>query len=175
MKTAHPLPPAKSETDLQPSGPPVGAARAAKGSSRSARRRARELALQGLYQWLIAGLDAATIEAQPLDDGEAQAGADAAHYRELLHGAIDHAEALRARFAPHLDRPVDVLSPVEHAILLIATYELQYRLEIPYRVVINEAVELAKSFGGTDGFRYVNGVLDKVAAELRETEVAARG
>ena len=175
MKTAHPLPPAKSEIDLQPPSPPAGAARAAKGSSRSARRRARELALQGLYQWLIAGRDAATIEAQPLDDGEAQAGADVAHYRELLNGAIDHAEALRARFAPHLDRPVDVLSPVEHAILLIATYELQYRLEIPYRVVINEAVELAKSFGGTDGFRYVNGVLDKVAAGLRETEVAARG
>jgi transcription antitermination protein NusB len=175
MKTAHPLPPAKSETNLQPPSPPVGAARGAKGSSRSARRRARELALQGLYQWLIAGRDAATIEAQPLDDGEAQAGADAAHYRELLNGAIDHAETLRARFAPHLDRPVDVLSPVEHAVLLIATYELQYRLEIPYRVVINEAVELAKSFGGTDGFRYVNGVLDKVAAGLRETEVAARG
>ena len=175
MKTAHRLPPAKSETNLQPPSPPVGAARGAKGSSRSARRRARELALQGLYQWLIAGRDAATIEAQPLDDGEAQAGADAAHYRELLNGAIDPAEALRARFAPHLDRPVDVLSPVEHAVLLIATYELQYRLEIPYRVVINEAVELAKSFGGTDGFRYVNGVLDKVAAGLRETEVAARG
>ena len=175
MKTAHPLPPAKSETNLQPPSPPVGAARGAKGSSRSARRRARELALQGLYQWLIAGRDAATIEAQPLDDRDAQAGADVAHYRELLNGAIDHAEALRARFAPHLDRPVDVLSPVEHAVLLIATYELQYRLEIPYRVVINEAVELTKSFGGTDGFRYVNGVLDKVAAGLRETEVAARG
>lgn len=175
MKTAHPLPPAKSETNLQPPSPPVGAARGAKGSSRSARRRARELALQGLYQWLIAGRDAATIEAQPLDNGEAQAGADAAHYRELLNGAIDHAENLRARFAPYLDRPVDVLSPVEHAVLLIATYELQYRLEIPYRVVINEAVELTKSFGGTDGFRYVNGVLDKVAAGLRETEVAARG
>jgi N utilization substance protein B len=175
MKAAHRLPPAKSETNLQPPSPPGGAARGARGSSRSARRRARELALQGLYQWLIAGRDAATIEAQPLDDGEAQAGADAAHYRELLNGAIDHAEALRARFAPHLDRPVDVLSPVEHAVLLIATYELQYRLEIPYRVVINEAVELAKSFGGTDGFRYVNGVLDKVAAGLRETEVVARG
>ena len=172
MKTARPQPPAKSKPDLQPPGPPV---RASKGSSRSARRRARELALQGLYQWLLAGRDAATIEAQPLDDGEGQAGADVAHYRELLNGAIDHAEDLRARFAPYLDRAVDVLSPVEHAILLIATYELQYRLEIPYRVVINEAVELAKSFGGTEGFRYVNGVLDKVAAGLRETEVAARG
>lgn len=172
MKTA-PQPPAKSKPDLQPF-PPVASARANKGSSRSARRRARELALQGLYQWLLAGRDAATIEAQPLD-GESQAGADVAHYRELLNGAIDHAADLRARFAPHLDRAVDVLSPVEHAILLIATYELQHRLEIPYRVVINEAVELAKNFGGADGFRYVNGVLDKVAAALRETEVAARG
>ena len=173
MKTA-PQPPAKSKPDLRPI-PPVGSARANKGSSRSARRRARELALQGLYQWLLAGRDAATIEAQPLDDGESQAGADVAHYRELLNGAIDHAADLRARFAPHLDRDVSVLSPVEHAILLIATYELQHRLEIPYRVVINEAVELAKNFGGADGFRYVNGVLDKVAAGLRETEVAARG
>ena len=178
MKMAHPLRPAKNKTDLQPSRPPDGAARASrasKGSSRSARRRSRELALQGLYQWLIAGRDAASIQAQPLDDGEAEAGADAAHYRELLNGAIDHAEELRARIAPYLDRAINTLSPVEHGILLIATYELQHRLEIPYRVVINEAVELAKSFGGTDGFRYVNGVLDKVAAGLRESEVAARG
>ena len=79
-----------------------------------------------------------------------------------------------ARGSLRISTGVDVLSPVEHAILLIATYELQYRLEIPYRVVINEAVELAKNFGGTDGFRYVNGVLDKVAAQLRETEVAPR-
>ena len=173
MKTAL-QPPAKSEAELQPI-PPVAPARANKGSSRSARRRARELALQGVYQWLLAGRDAATIQAQPLDDGESQAGADVAHYRELLTGAINHAAELRACFAPHLDRAVNVLSPVEHAILLIATYELRHRIEIPYRVVINEAVELAKNFGGADGFRYVNGVLDKVAAGLRETEVAARG
>ena len=160
---------------MQPSGPPGGLARATRGSSRSARRRARELALQGLYQWLIAGRDAATIESEPLDEGEGQAGADVAHYRELLNGSIEHAADLRAHFAPHLDRAVGALSPVEHAILLIATYEMQHRLEIPYRVVINEAVELAKNFGGTDGFRYVNGVLDKVAATLRQTEVAARG
>ena len=75
---------------------------------------------------------------------------------------------------PHLDRDVAALSPVEHAILLIGSYELQHRVEIPYRVVINEAVELAKSYGGTDGFRYVNGVLDKLAAQLRTTEGAAR-
>lgn len=173
MRHLHPL--AKSRGRLQSPDPPVRAIRAAKGSSRSARRRAREIALQGLYQWLITGRDAATIEAQPLDEGELHAGADLAHYRELLSGAIEHAAELRARLVPHLDRSLDKLSPVEHAILLIATYELQHRLEIPYRVIINEAVELAKSFGGTDGFRYVNGVLDKVAAELRAAEVAGRG
>jgi N utilization substance protein B len=96
------------------------------------------------------------------------------HYRELLNGAIDGAEVLRADFAPYLDRGVEALSPVEHGILLLATYELRHRTEIPYRVIINEAVELAKSFGGTEGFKYVNGVLDKVAAQLRATEVAAR-
>jgi N utilization substance protein B len=97
-----------------------------------------------------------------------------AHYHELLNGALDGAEALRAEFSPHLDRGVAVLSPIEHGILLLATYELKHRAEIPYRVVINEAVELAKSFGGTEGFKYVNGVLDKVAAQLRPQEVAAR-
>ncbi len=157
------------------SGPPEGQpSRAVKGSSRSARRRSRELALQGLYQWLVGGRDAAEIEGQPLDDDPMRAGADLAHYRELLNGAITHAESLRAGFAPHLDRSVDTLSPVEHAILLIGAYELQHRLEIPYRVVINEAVELAKSYGGTDGFRYVNGILDKLAAQLRTPEGAAK-
>jgi N utilization substance protein B len=156
---------------LETSGSPV---RATKGSSRSARRRSRELALQGLYQWLIGGRDAASIEAEPFDDEQNRSGADIEHFRELLNGAIDDAADLRSRFAPHLDRSVEALSPVEHAILLIGTYELEHRLEIPYRVVINEAVELAKSFGGTDGFRYVNGVLDKVAAQLRPTEITGR-
>jgi len=155
---------------LEQSGPSEGQPnRGAKGSSRSARRRSRELALQGLYQWLVGGRDAASIQAQPLDD-EPIHGVDSAHYGELLNGAITHADTLRALFAPYLDRSVNVLSPVEHAILLIASYELQYRVEIPYRVVINEAVELAKSFGGTDGFRYVNGVLDKLVAQLRPAE-----
>lgn len=146
---------------------------AIKGSSRSARRRSRELALQGLYQWLVGGREAAAIEAEPLDE-DTHAGADVAHYHELLNGAIDHADSLRMQFAPHLDRKIEMLSPVEHAILLIATYELQHRIEIPYRVVINEAVELTKSFGGTDGFRYVNGVLDKVATQARPSEAARR-
>jgi N utilization substance protein B len=153
-----------------------------KGGGRSARRRARELALQGLYQWLVGGQDAAAIEGH-LVESEVRDGADdgggkktdLGHYRELLHGTIDGADGLRRQFAPYLDRSVEALSPIEHGILLIGTYEMQQRLEIPYRVVINEAVELAKSFGGTDGFKYVNGVLDKVAGQLRPAEVAARG
>ena len=151
------------------------------GGGRSARRRARELAVQGVYQWLVGGQDAAAIEGHMVetrgagDAGELATRTDLPHYRELLNGAIDGADALRAEFAPHLDRGVDALSPVEHGILLLATYELKHRTEIPYRVVINEAVELAKSFGGTEGFRYVNGVLDKVAAQLRPAEVNARG
>jgi N utilization substance protein B len=154
---------------------------ASRGGGRSARRRARELALQGVYQWLVGGQDAAAIEGQ-LTDTEARDGVeelgrktDLVHYRELLHGAIDGADELRRDFAPYLDRAVDALSPIEHGILLIGTYEMKRRQEIPYRVVINEAVELAKSFGGTDGFKYVNGVLDKVAGQLRPAEVAARG
>ena len=152
-----------------------------KGGGRSARRRARELALQGLYQWLVGGQDAAAIEGHLVEtegrDGSDDVGkkTDLGHYRELLHGTIDGADELRRQFAPYLDRSVEALSPIEHGILLIGTYEMQQRLEIPYRVVINEAVELAKSFGGTDGFKYVNGVLDKVAGQLRPAEVAARG
>ncbi len=136
---------------------------------RSARRRAREYALQGLYQWLVGGQDVAAIESH-LMQTEGFDKADAAHFREVLHGATEGADDLRAEFARFIDRDIRQLSPVEHAILLIGAYELKHRQEIPYRVVINEAVELAKSFGGTEGFKYVNGVLDKVAAALRPHE-----
>lgn len=137
---------------------------------RTARRRAREFALQGVYQWLIGGADRAIVEGDLIDrEGlrDLEKKSDVAHLREVMHGAIEHAVDLRAEFAPFLDRPVAELSPIEHACLLIGAYELKHRAEIPYRVVINEAVELTKSFGGTEGFRFVNGVLDKVAAKLR--------
>jgi N utilization substance protein B len=141
-------------------------------AGRSARRRAREFALQGLYQWLVGGADGPAIEAHMMEI-EGFDKCDVAHFREVLHGAIDGADNLRAAFSPFIDREVAALSPVEHAILLLGTYELRSRPEIPYRVVINESVELAKSFGGTDGFRYVNGVLDKVAGSLRPHEARA--
>jgi len=150
---------------------PAGAERARGG--RSARRRARELALQGIYEWLVGGQDLAAVEGH-LMESEGFERADRPHLRELLHGVIDGAESLRAQFSGYIDRRPEQLSPVEHGILLIGTYELQQRPEIPYRVVINEAVELAKSYGGTEGFKYVNGVLDKVAARLRPHEASGR-
>lgn len=144
------------------------------GGGRSARRRAREYALQGLYQWLVGGQEVAAIEAHLMEDDHF-AKADLGHFREVLHGVIDGAELLRGEFAGSIDRDAGSLSPVEHAILLIGVYELKHRAEIPYRVVINEAVELAKDYGGTDGFKYVNGVLDKVAQQLRPHEAGRRG
>jgi transcription antitermination protein NusB len=144
-------------------------------AAKSARRRARELALQGLYQWLVAGGEAAAIDAQ-LRDHEGYAKADSVHVDALLRGCIDGAATLDAALARHVDRKTSELSPIEHAVLMIGAYELQACLDIPYKVAINEAVELAKAFGGTDGHKYVNGVLDKVAADLRPDEVrAARG
>ena len=142
-------------------------------AARTARRRAREFALQGLYEWLVGGQDAAAVDAH-IQQQDGFEHADRSHFIEVLHGAIDGADALRADFSSFIDRDTAALSPVEHAILLLGTYELRQRLEIPYRVVINEAVELAKSFGGTDGFKYVNGVLDKVAGKLRPEERAGR-
>jgi N utilization substance protein B len=144
-------------------------------NARSARRCAREFALQGVYEWLVKGGDideAGEIDAN-IRDSEGFEEADIEHYKALLHGAMRDADPLREKFAPFLDRPVGELSPVEHGILLIGSYELINHVEIPYKVVINEAVELAKSFGGTDGFKFVNGVLDKLAAESRQAEVQA--
>ena len=141
-------------------------------AARSARRRSREFALQGVYEWLVAGAEAGVIDAH-MQEQDGFAKCDRAHFNALLHGCIQEAATLDAVLARHADRRTQVLSPVEHGALLIGTWELQHCLDIPYRVAINEAVELAKSFGGTDGHRFVNGVLDKAALELRPVEVAA--
>lgn len=139
---------------------------------KSARRRSREIALQGMYEWLISGSEAGVIDAHMREqDGFEQC--DLAHFDALLHGCIEAASQLDAVIARHADRPTTELSPVEHAVLLIGCYELSTCLDVPYKVAINEAVELAKNFGGTDGHKYVNGVLDKAALELRPQEVAA--
>jgi N utilization substance protein B len=138
----------------------------------SGRRRAREAALQGLYEWLIAGADAGVIDAH-VREQEDFAQVDAAHFDALLHGCIGEAAALDSVLARHVDRKTVELSPIEHGVLMIGAYELKHCIDVPYKVAINEAVELAKSFGGTDGHKYVNGVLDKAAAELRPVEVEA--
>ncbi len=135
-------------------------------SSRGTRRASRSLAVQGIYQWLVAGQDAAAISAF-ISEQEDFKRCDQPYFEELLKGVLGKSDALSESFSKELDRPLSELSPVEHSILLLATYELTYVPDVPYRVVINEAIELGKSFGGTDGHKYINGVLDKLAAVLR--------
>jgi N utilization substance protein B len=137
---------------------------------KSARHRAREFALQGLYQWLLAASDPLAIVTQ-LREARDFVQADDKMFKLLLLGTIGEAENLTLMLTPLLDRPLVELSPVERSVLLLGAYELAHCPAVPYRVIINEAVELAKSFGGTDGHKYVNGVLDKLAPELRAAEV----
>ena len=141
---------------------------------KSARRRSREYATQGLYQWLLSGAGPTEIEAQ-IRQLPGFDKADFEHFDTLLRGVIREAESLTTKLEAYLDRPVAELSPVERVVLLVALFEFTYHLEIPYRVVINEAVEIAKTFGGSEGYRYVNGVLDKVAGQIRPAEARARG
>ena len=143
-----------------------------KAADKSARTRAREFALQALYQHLVGKNQADSIDAFTRDLVGFHK-ADSAHYDALLHGCIESADALDGHILPLLDRKMAEISPVEHAILWIGTYEFTHCLDVPYRVVINECIELAKAFGGTDGHKYVNGVLHQLAPSLRAAEVAA--
>jgi len=152
---------------------PANKAPAKPAASKSPRRRAREFVLQGLYQWRIGGADEAAIEAH-VQEIAGFDKADRNFYQGLLRGVLKARCDLVAAIEPYLDRKFDELSPIEASILLLGGYELQAHPETPYRVVINEAIELAKSYGGTDGHKYVNGVLDKLAAKLRPVEVEAR-
>jgi N utilization substance protein B len=136
---------------------------------KSARRRSRELALQALYAWQLSGEGAAALQTQAAQSKEF-GKADSKYFVRLLEGTIEDARDLEGLIAPALDRKMKELSPVERGILLLAAFELKNETDIPYRVVINEAVELAKEFGGTDGHKYVNGVLDKLVARLRPDE-----
>ena len=160
--------------DDAPRPPPPAAGKARRAAPHTARRRrAREVALQGLYQWLVSGEEVAGIDAH-LREQEDFTDVDLVHYDALLGGCIREAASLDAMLARHVDRKTSQLSPVEHGALLIGAYELAHCIDVPYRVVINEAVELAKRFGGTDGHKFVNGVLDKTAGDLRTVEVEAR-
>ena len=142
------------------------------------RRRAREYALQGVYQWLVmrraGSLPHAESIAKQLAEDPAFARCKLDLFTGIFEGVIEHADQLDGLITPALDRPSNELSPVEHAALLIGAYELAIDLSVPYKVAINEAVELAKTFGGSDGHKYVNGVLDLLAQSLRSTEIQAQ-
>jgi N utilization substance protein B len=139
-----------------------------------ARSLSRKLAMQALYQWQLTGQTAAELRNQYASD-EGFGDADAEYFRALIDGITDGAAALDATLGALIDRPVEQLDPVERAVLLIGLYELGQRLDVPYRVVINEGVELAKRFGATDGHKFVNAVLDRAARSLRAAEQAAAG
>ena len=136
----------------------------------SPRHRAREFIVQGLYQYLVGGQDAAAIITQAESAGGFER-ANRALYDALLEGVLTNAATLQALLEPHIERPWVEVSPIERGILLLAACELQYHPDTPYRVVINEAIELTKSYGGTDGHKFVNGVLDKLAPQLRPHEL----
>ncbi len=145
---------------------------ARKASAKSGRSRAREFALQALYQHLVGRNDASDIDTFTRD----LAGfhkADSAHYDALLHGCIGAAGELDGLITPLLDRKLVEISPVEHSIMWIGAYEFQHCVDVPWRVVLNECIELAKEFGGTDGHKYVNAVLNGLAPQLRGAEVQA--
>lgn len=149
--------------------PDEPAAKPAKGKI-ATRRAARSLAMQALYQWHMAGHSLNEIEAQFRVDNDFSA-VDGAYFREILHGVATNKTELDELIEPCLDRPLAELDPVELAILRLSTYELLKRVDVPYRVAINEGIELAKVFGATDGHKFVNGVLDKLAPRLRAAEV----
>ncbi|GAA0696636.1 transcription antitermination factor NusB [Marinobacterium maritimum] len=137
------------------------------------RRNARSFALQALYQWSLAGQSAHEIEAQFRVDND-MGNTDTQLFSELLRGVISGTRDLDEAFRPFLDRPLDDLDPVELSVLRIGAYELIHRLQVPYRVAINESVELAKVFGATESHKYVNGILDKLAQRVRAAEIRER-
>jgi N utilization substance protein B len=143
---------------------------ARKASAKNPRSRAREFVLQALYQHIVGGNDAVSIDSFTRDLSGFNK-ADAAHYNNVLHGCINEAAELDALMQPLLDRTMERISPIEHGVLWIGIYEMRHCLDVPWRVVLNECVELAKEFGGTDGHKYVNGILNGLAPTLRATEV----
>ncbi len=138
---------------------------------KSSRRRSRELALQELYAWQLGGASFESLAAHAAEQDD-YAKADEPFFRKLLSGVLGAAEELRGALEPQVDRPWNELSPVERGVLLLAAYELKYLPEIPFRVLVTEAIELATAFGGTEGHQFVNGVLDRVAKRLRPGEAA---
>jgi N utilization substance protein B len=145
---------------------------ASKSSAKSGRSRSREFALQGLYQFLVGQNEAADIDVFTRDLSGFHKS-DSVHYDALLYGCIEQREILDALIEPLLDRKLEEISPIEHAVMWMGAYEFKHCIDVPWRVVLNEYIELAKSFGGTDGHKYVNGVLNGLAPKLRALEVEA--
>lgn len=148
----------------------AGKTGSAKKAGSKNRRKSRELVLKAVYRGMLNQSELSQIFRDMVDDPDYNK-ADEGYFKQLLEGVTKHLDAIDAQLVNFVDRPIAELSPVEHAILRIAGCELMFDLSIPYRVVINEGVELAKVFGGTDGHKYINGVLDKFAAAVREAEV----
>jgi transcription antitermination protein NusB len=161
-----------ADRPARPVRPGLTSTGARKASAKPPRSRAREFALQALYQHLVGGNEAEAIDVFTRD----LAGfhkADSVHYDALLHGCIREGTELDALILPLLDRKLTEISPVEHAVMWIGAYEMLHCPDVPWRVALNECIELAKEFGGTDGHKYVNAVLNGLAPSLRATEVAA--
>ena len=138
------------------------------------RRKARHFGLQALYQWTLSGASVTDIEAEFRVDTDFR-HTDGEYFSTLLRGVTTDVESLEMLFAPALDRALDELDPIERNLLRLGTFELRDRIDVPYKVVISEAVALAKKFGATDSHKYVNGVLDKIARDLRTVELAQHG
>lgn len=140
--------------------------------SPSARKKARRFAMQGLYQWQITGTSVKEIEKQFLEENDMKK-VDMLYFRELMSGVVTQTDVLEEKISPLLDRKMAELDPVTLAILRLSCFELKDRIDIPYRIVINEGIELAKMFGSEDSHRFVNGILDKLAKDLRKVEFSA--
>ena len=159
--------------DLTPPAAGKPAGKKAPTGKLAARREARSLSVQALYQWHMAGQAINEIEAQFRVDNDF-AKVDGAYFHEILHGVPANKGEIDGLILPCLDRPMGEVDPVELAVLRLSCYELLKRIDVPYRVVINEGIELAKIFGATDGHKFVNGVLDKLAPKLRSAELRGK-
>lgn len=163
MKVEHGVPPVKR----------AGGDTKQTGVRKSARRRSREFVVQGLFQWQLNPDSGHTIALFLEESSPYFVKADKALFQKIFFGCLEEMAIINAKILPHLDRAQNEVSPIENAILIAASYELIYLLDTPYAVVLNEAIELAKTFGGTDGHKFINGILDKIAHEIRPHEVLA--
>ena len=136
------------------------------------RKKARALLVQALYQWQISGTELSALEAQFVVDNNMEK-VDREFFHEILHGIPSRVDEIDGLYEPFLDRKQESLDPISRAVLRLGSYELKFRIDVPYKVAINEAVNQAKKFGPTDAFKYINGILDKVAAQTRTIEIQA--